>query len=131
MPEDDRHDDQVLSHDTCLTLLMTTPLHLFTKTQKINLSNRLLQVLVNKSIGINSIARALNLLVFFTKTPSSSMLLLKKPDMTLDDNPSNSQGISPTWLFEIAACLDEIGSAASPDVQALIQLKHLTDLVLQ
>ena len=131
MREDDRHDDLVSSHDTCLTLLLTTPLHLFTKTQKINLSNRLLQVLTNRSIGTRSIARALHLLVFFTKTPSSSMVLLKKPDMTSDENRSISQGISTTWLFEIVAWLDEIESAASPDVQALIQLKQLTDLVLQ
>lgn len=131
IPDTDPHDDPILCHDSYLTLLMKTPLHLFTKTQKINLSNRLLQVLANRSIGTRSIARALNLLVFFTKTPSSSMVLLKKPDMTSDENRSDSQGISATWLFEIAAWLDEIENAASPDVQALIQLRHLTDLVLQ
>lgn len=131
VPEPDRHKYQVMRHDVALVFLAMIPLHHFTKTQKINLSNRLLQVLAERSIAVGAIAQVLGLLVSFTETPSSSMVLLKKPDLTSDEIRSGDPGASTTWLFAIAAWLDDIAREAGPDILTIVRLKQLATLVLQ
>ena len=125
--QSDSDDHLVLISDASLRLLMMTPLQLFTKTQKVNISNRLLHLLTNRLMGRYSIATALNMLILFMETPSNTMVMLRKPNLTSDENVSGDQGTSTTWLFEIAAWLDD----ASPDAQAVMKLKQLAVLVLQ
>ena len=108
-----------------------TPLHLFTKTQKINLSNRLLQMLADGSFKGSSITKALHLLVFFTQTPSKSMVLLDKPNLVIDLNTTDSRATSTTWLFVIAARLDDSMEENGVNVAAIQQLKQLNIMVLK
>ena len=120
----------ILFSDVSLRLLVMTPLQLFTKTQKVDISNRLLHLLTNKFMDRYSIATALNMLVLFMETPSNTMVMLKKPNLTSDENVSGDQ-TSTTWLFGIAAWLDEASRGIGPDVQAVIKLKQLAVLVLR
>ena len=53
--EQEGEEVSINDHDVSLDLLTLTPLHLFTKTQKVNLSNRLLQVLVDSAFFCLSI----------------------------------------------------------------------------
>ena len=108
-----------------------TPLYLFTKTQKINLSNRLLQLLADESLDANSAAKALHLLVFFTQTPSKSMVLLDKPNHVIDWHTTDSRVTSTTWLFVIAAWLDGSREEIGVNVAAIQQLKQLNTMVLK
>ena len=117
--------------DASLHLLAMTPLRLFTKTQKINLSNRLLQMLADRSFKGSLITKALHLLVFFTQTPSKSMVLLEKPNLVIDLNTTDSRVTSTTWLFVIAAWLDGSMEESSVNVAAIQQLKQLNTMVLK
>ena len=118
-------------HVASLDLLAMTPLHLFTKTQKINLSNRLLQLLADGSFKGSSITKALHLLAFFTKTPSKSMVLLDKPNLAIDSNTTDSRATSTTWIFLIAARLDDGMEENGVNVAAIQQLKQLNIMVLK
>ena len=108
-----------------------TPLQLFTKKQKVNVSNRLLHMLINRSMDRHTIAAALNILILFIETSSNTMAMLKKPNPKSDESVSGDQGISTTWLFEIAAWLDEASRGIGPDTRAVMKLKQLVVLVLQ
>ena len=117
-----------------------TPLHLFTKTQRINLSNRIAQQLAGKLIGSRSFAKALDLLFYLMQTPSNSMDFLNKPVLTTVEQQSQSK----TWVVKIAAWLDETAQSDDMDlrailqdevddvdVQAIIKLKQLTSQLLE
>ena len=121
----------ILFSDASLRLLMMTPLQLFTKTQKVDISNRLLHLLTNRLMDRYSIATALNMLVLFMETPSNTLVMLREPNLKSDENVSRDQDTSTTWLFEIAAWLDEASRDIGPDAQAVIKLKQLAVLVLQ
>lgn len=125
------HDHLVRISDASLRLLMMTPLQLLTKTQKVNVSNRIIQLLADRSMDRSAIAVALTMLVLLMETPSNTMILLKKPNLTSDESLPGDQDTSTTWLFEIAAWLDEVSRDIGPDVQAIMKLKQLTVLVLQ
>ena len=125
------NDHLIPSSDASLRLLMMAPLKLFTKTQKVNVSNRLLQLLAKRSMNRSTIATALNMLVLLMETPSSDMVMLKNSNLTSDEGVSGDRGTSTTWIFEIATWLDEASRGTSPDTQAVIKLKQLAVLVLQ
>ena len=108
-----------------------TPLQLLTKTQKVNLANRIYELLADRSMDQSTIAVALNMLILLMGTPSNKMILLKKPNLTSEESVSGDQDTSTTWLFEVAAWLDEASRGIGPDVQAVVKLKQLAVLVLQ
>ena len=121
----------VVFSDASLRLLMMAPLQLFTKTQKLNVANRLLHLLTDRSMGRYTISAALNMLILFMEAPSNTMIMLKDPYLKSDESVSGDQGTTAPWLFEIAAWLDEASHGIGPDVQAVIKLKQLAVLILQ
>ena len=125
------HDHLFRVSDASLRLLVVTPLQLLAKTQKVNLANRIYDLLADRSMDQSTIAVALNMLILLMETPSNKMILLKKPYVTSEGSVSGGQDTSATWLFEIAAWLDEASRGIGPDVQAVMKLKQLAVLVLQ
>ena len=120
-----------MQHDISLELLIVTPVSLFTKTQRTNISNRLLQVLTNRTIGESVITEALGLLVLCSETPSSSMVLFSKPDGSNEESEADPQGNPTLWLFGIASWLDEISFRTIPSLLTINLLKRLAVLVLK
>ena len=125
------HDHLVRISDASLMLLMMTPLQLLTKGQRVNVSNRIIQLLADRSMDRSVIAVALNMLVLFMEKPSNTMILLKKPNLTSEENVPSDQETSTAWLFGIAAWLDEVSRDIGPDVRAVMKLKQLAVLILQ
>ena len=121
----------VRANDVALELLQITPVDSFTKVQRINISNRILQQLVNRKFGIGMIAEALHLLTNLVRMPSSSMMILKKPTWVSDSSTSQDTGSGVITLFAIARWLDDLGAEVDVPFSAVTELKHLAVAILQ
>jgi len=121
----------VRANDVALELLQSTPMALFTKVQRTNISNRILQQLVSRKFGIGVIAEALHLLHDLIRTPSSSMIILKEPTWITDSN--NDQDTRPhvVTLFAIARWLDDLTPELGVSYPAVMALKSLAIAVVE
>ena len=120
----------IRANDVALELLQSTPMDSFTKVQRTNLSNRLLQQLVNRKFGRSAIAEALHLLTDLVRMPSSSMIILKEP--VWHSGPDTTRDIdSPITLFTLAGWLDDLSTEGYVPFPAVTELNGLASAVLE
>lgn len=121
----------VRANDVALELLQITPMALFTKVQRTNISNRILQQLVSRKFGIGMIAEALHLLHDLVRTPSSSMIILKEPTWITDSNNDQDTHSHVVTLFAIARWLDDLTPEFGVSYPAVMALKYLAIAVVE
>ena len=120
----------IRANDVALELLQSTPMDSFTKVQRTNLANRVLQQLVNRKFGRSAIAEALHLLTGLVRMPSTSMIILKEPIWHPD--PNTTQDIdSPITLFTLAGWLDDLSTEGYVPFPAVTELNRLASAVLE
>ena len=114
-------------NDITLELLQSTPMISFTKVQRINISNRILQQLLNKAFSIAMVASALHLLTNLVQMPSSAMMILKQYSFFID---SGDEGPLSSFL-DIARWLDDLAAEGNVPYDLMMEFNRLTAAVVE
>lgn len=121
----------VRANDIALELLQITPMALFTKVQRSNICNRILQQLISRKFGIGMIAEALHLMHDLVRMPSNSMIILKEPTWITDSNNDPDTRSHVVTLFAIARWLDDLVPELGVSYPAVMALESLAIAVVE
>lgn len=121
----------VRANDVALELLQITPMALFAKVQRTNISNRILQQLVSRKFGIGMIAEALHLMRDLVRTPSNAMMILKEPTWITESNNDQETRSHVVTLLAIARWLDDLVPEFGVSFPAVMALKSLAIAVVK
>lgn len=115
----------ICRNDVALELLRATPAEVFTKTQKANLCNLILQQVINRGFGKGMLVEALHQLTSLIRKPSATMGLLSDPIWTLGKRDPQQPNTGEVTLFAISAWLDDLIRRGESVSSAVTQLRQL------